>query len=204
MPKTDLNLPESKKAIKMIADARLGDSTAINDLMGRIYPELKRRAQWQMKAERPGHTFGPSGSELVQRVMEKILEGGGQIFEKVDSEQELIRILTRHMRFILVDYARSSTKHGKPSPRARVAFDDVVHFARVASVNLDEVLFIHEALLKLAEVDADAATALELRQFAGLTNEEAAGAMGVNVAKFRRTLGFARAFVEEFLQRPVL
>lgn len=68
--------PEDTRAIKMIARARLGDSVSINDLMSRVYPELKRRAQWLMKGERVGHTFGPSGSELVQRVMEKILEAG--------------------------------------------------------------------------------------------------------------------------------
>jgi len=194
--------PETERAIKMIAGARLGDSVSINELMSRVYPELKRRAQWLMKGERVGHTFGPSGSELVQRVMEKILEAGGQIFEAIESEQELIRILTRRMRFILVDYARSTTKHGKPSPRSRVSFDDIERSVRVATIDLDEVLTTHQALLKLTQVDADAATALELRVFAGLSNEEAAGTMGWNLAKFRRTLKFGMVFVKEFLQGP--
>ena len=194
--------PETEPALKMIADARRGDSAAINDLVSIIYPELKRRARWLMRGERIGHTFGPSGSELVQRVMEKVLETGGQIFKAANTEEELIKMLTRRMRFILVDYARSIGIHGKPSPRSRVPFDDVQRSARVASVNLDEVLITNEALAKLSGVDPEAATALELRSFAGLTNEEAAGTMGLSVPKFRRNLHFAMVFLADLLQEP--
>ena len=193
---------ESDLALKIIVGARMGDSTSFDELITLIYPELKRRARWLMKGERIGHTFGPSGSELVQRVMEKILETGGQIFHAANTEEELIKMLTRRMRFILVDYARSIATHGKPSPRSRVPFDDVQRLARVASVNLDEVLITHEALAKLAKVDSEAATALELRSFAGLTNEEAAGTMGLSVPRFRRTLRFAMVFLTDLLQDP--
>ena len=194
--------PETERALKMIADARRGDSASINELISLIYPELKKRARWLMRGERSGHTFGPSGSELVQRVLEKILETGGQIFKAANTEEELIKMLTRRMRFILVDYARSIGTHGKPSPRSRVPFDDIQRSARVANVNLDEVLITHEALAKLAAVDAEAATALELRAFAGLTNEEAAGTMGLSVPKFRRILKFAMVFLTNLLQEP--
>jgi RNA polymerase sigma factor (TIGR02999 family) len=193
---------ESDLALEIIVGARQGDSASINELISLIYPELKRRARWLMRGERGGHTFGPSGSELVQRVMEKILETGGQIFNAASTEEELIKMLTRRMRFILVDYARSAGTHGKPSPRSRVPLDDIQRSTRVASVNLDEVLITHEALAKLARVDSEAATALELRSFAGLTNEEAAGTMGLSVPKFRRTLRFAMVFLTDLLQEP--
>ncbi len=125
--------PEGERAHKILADARRGDSLAINELIGLIYPELKRRARWLMMGERSGHTFGPSGSELVQRVMERILESGGLIFNAANTEEELIRMLTRRMRFILVDYARSARIHGKPSPRSRIPLDDVQRFAHATA-----------------------------------------------------------------------
>ncbi len=191
-----------ERAREILAGARRGEHDSVNELVSIIYPELKRRARWLMKGERLGHTFGPSGSELVQRVLERILETGSQIFSAANAEEELIKMLTRRMRFILVDYARSASTHGKPSPRSRVPFDDIARATSVANVNLDEVLIIHQAVAKLAGVDAEAEMALELRVFAGLTNEEAAGIMGMSVPKFRRTLKFAMVFLKELMHTP--
>src|ERR1022692_3197445 len=141
------------RATDLIERARRGDAAAIDELIGLVYPELKRRARWLMMGERPGHTFGPSGSELVQRVMEKILEAGGQIFSAAQTEEDLINLLTRRMRYILVDYARAAGAHGWPSPKSRVPFDDVQRSAPVSPVNIEEVLHLDELLTRLAGQD---------------------------------------------------
>ena len=191
-----------RRATGLILGARQGNAGLINELLSLIYPELKRRARWLMAGERPGHTFGPSGSELVQRVMEKILAAGGQIFSSARTEEDLINLLTRRMRFILVDYARAAGADSRPGPRSRVQFEDVQRTAWVSAVNIEEVLTTDEVLTKLAGQDPDAAKALELRFFAGLTNEEAAAAMGLSVASFRRTLKRATVFLKAVLKAP--
>jgi RNA polymerase sigma factor (TIGR02999 family) len=188
------------RATDMIERARRGDAAAIDELIGLVYPELKRRACWLMMGERPGHTFGPSGSELVQRVMEKILEAGGHIFSAAQTEEDLINMLTRRMRYILVDYARAVIAHNKPGPKARVPFEKVEPWVPDAKVNLDEVICMDEILTKLAARDPDAAHALELRFFAGLTNDEAASAMGLSPASFRRNLKRAMVFFKAAMQ----
>jgi len=58
-------------------------------------------------------------------------------------------------------------------------------------------------LTKLAARDPDATNALELRFFAGLTNEEAASALGLSVASFRRNLKRATVFVKAAMQDTV-
>jgi len=191
---------QSGRATALIEGARRGDAAAIDELIRLVYPELKRRARWLMMGERAGHTFGPSGSELVQRVMEKILEAGGQIFSAAQTEEDLINMLTRRMRYILVDYARAADAQGRPGPRSRVPFKDAQRFEPASAVNLEEVLGMDEVLTKLATRDLEAATSLELRYFAGLTNEEAAGAMGWSVARFRRTLKRATVFVKAVME----
>ncbi len=198
----DPGLADSQRALELIAGAQRGDRASIDELVKLIYPELKRRARWLMTGERTGHTFGPSGSELVQRVMERILESGGTIFRAASTEEELIRMLTRRMRFILVDYARAAVKHGKPTPRNRVPLDDLLRSARATQVDIEEVLGTHEALARLAEEDKLAAQSIELRVFGGLTNEEAAAALGLSVATFRRTLGQGKAFLKELMGHP--
>jgi DNA-directed RNA polymerase specialized sigma24 family protein len=57
------------------------------------------------------------------------------------------------------------------------------------------VLSTDEVLTKLALEDPIPAQAFELRFFAGLTNEEAAVAMGLSVASFRRYLKRANVFL---------
>jgi len=191
-----------RRAVALIAGARQGDAESVNELISLIYPELKRRARWLMAGERPGHTFGASGSELVQRVMEKILATEGQIFNVAGTEEDLVNLLTGRMRFILVDYARAAAADRRPCPRSRLPFEDIQRSARVSAVNIEEVLAIDEILTKLATQDADAARALELRFFAGLTNEEAAGAMDLSVASFRRTLRRATVFLKALMGCP--
>ncbi len=173
------------KASELIDGARRGDGALMNQLVELIYPELKRRAFWLMTRERVGHTFGQSGSELVQRVMEKMLAAGGQVFHAARTEEDLINMLTRQMRFILVDYARAHTGR-RPNPRSRVAFDSLLYATPSEKVNIEEVLNAEEALNRLADEDPDAARAFELRFFAGFNNEEGAAAMGTSVASFRR------------------
>jgi DNA-directed RNA polymerase specialized sigma24 family protein len=56
--------------------------------------------------------------------------------------------------------------------------------------------------MKLGELDPDAAKAVELRYFAGLTNEEAAAAMGLSVASMRRILRRATLFVKSAMGDP--
>jgi len=189
------------RASQLIEGARQGDAGAIDELIGLIYPELKRRARWLMADERTGHTFGPSGSELVQRTMEKILSAGGDIFQAADTEEDLIKMLTRRMRYILVDYARSAKAARRPGHKRRVQFEDAQRTTSTSAVNIDEVLSINEVLIMLAKQDPDAAKSLELRFFAGLTNEEAARTMGLPVANFRRTLKRATVFCKAVLER---
>jgi len=179
----------------LIEKARSGDREAMNELIGLIYPELKSRARRLMIGERPGHSFGPSGSELVQRVMERILAAGGGIFEAARSEEDLINMLTSRMRYILVDYARARRGGKRADPKARIPFEDIQRREPVSRLNIEELLMMDKILTQLANYDQKAAQAFELRYYADLTNEEAAAAMGASVASFRRHLKRATVFI---------
>jgi RNA polymerase sigma factor (TIGR02999 family) len=190
---------DERQACELIAGVRRGDAASLNQLLELIYPELKRRACWLMRKERPGHTFGPSGSELVQRVIEKILEAEGRVFSVVDTEKDVINLLTTHMRRLLVSYARSRQAGTRFSPRNRVQFDKIQ--AADPAVNFEEVLIKDDMLNKLALHNPQAAQAFELRFFGGLTNEEAAETMGLHVSKFRRELKCATVFLKTLLEQ---
>jgi RNA polymerase sigma factor (TIGR02999 family) len=193
---------ETEAAAALLAGAQKGDQQCIDRLMELIYPELKRRARQLMLDERTGHTFGPSGSELVNRVIERILTSGSRVYDVVESEEQLIRVLANRMRFILLDYARSRRTRGKPSPRSRVPFDDIQRVVSPSTLDPEQVLVLNDALSRLAEVDPEAAAAVELRTFTGLTNEEAAAGLGWSVARFRRTHRLGLGYLREIMSAP--
>ena len=59
----------------------------------------------------------------------------------------------------------------------------------------EEILDLHMALEKLAELDARAAHVIELRYFGGLTEKEAAEAVGISKATLKRDWEIGRAFL---------
>jgi RNA polymerase sigma factor (sigma-70 family) len=59
----------------------------------------------------------------------------------------------------------------------------------------DELLAVHEALDRLALIDARKAELVKLRYFAGLTIEETAEALGISVATANREWSYARAWL---------
>jgi DNA-directed RNA polymerase specialized sigma24 family protein len=68
----------------------------------------------------------------------------------------------------------------------------------------DEVVALSEALERLAATHAQAAELVKLRFFAGLTNEEAAAALGVSPRKANQLWAYARAWLLESLgHKPV-
>ena len=64
-----------------------------------------------------------------------------------------------------------------------------------AGTNDDELLAVHEALERLAAIDARKAGLVKLRYFAGLTFEETAEALSVSVVTAKRDWAYARAWL---------
>ncbi len=92
------------------------------------------------------------------------------------------------MRMILVDHARAHAALKRGSDAVRIPLDQVEISSGDAGV---DVLALHEALGRLANLDQRKAQAIELRYFAGLGVEETAEALGISVATVRRELRFA-------------
>ncbi len=94
------------------------------------------------------------------------------------------------MRRILVDRARQKSSLKGGGLRAET---DPSGFGS-ADVTADErLLLIDEALQRLEKEDPESARIVLLKFFAGLTNQEAAGTLGVNVRTVERQWAYAKA-----------
>jgi RNA polymerase sigma-70 factor (ECF subfamily) len=65
----------------------------------------------------------------------------------------------------------------------------------VSSNHLDEIVAVDLALEKLGQIDARQCRIVELRYFGGLTTEEAAETLGVNVITVQRDWAIAKAWL---------
>jgi len=164
-----------------------GDSQAAEHLLPLVYTELRRLAAWHMAKEQPGQTL-----QATALVHEAWLRVSGPQNQHWDSRRHFFAAAAEAMRRILVDNARrkQAVRHG--GGLHRTEFEGL----EVAVGHPDEqLLAVHEALDALAAHDARKADLVRLRYFAGLTLEEAAGALGLSVRTAKRDWAYARAWL---------
>lgn len=166
---------------------RKGNKDAGRELFAQLQPELRRIAGMYMRREAPGRTMQATAlvNELYLRLM------GGKPVTWQD-RAHFLAVVSQQLRRILVTAARERQAAKRGGGEAKVELEE----AHARSQPLDEeILDLHHALEDLAAVDARAAQVIELRYFGGLTEEEAAEAVGISVATLKRDWTAGRAFL---------
>jgi len=170
-----------------------GDSKAAQDLLPLVYEELRKLAAHKMANEAPGQTLQPTA--LVHEAWLRLVGTENPQFE---SRGHFFAAAAEAMRRILIDRARQKLSLKRGAGAARVNLEDL----EVASAADDDTLLaVDEALTKLAGEDPDSAEFIKLRFFAGMTNDEAAQALGIPERTARRHWSFARAWLFREIQR---
>ena len=180
--------------VTRILDAvRQGDLKAADELLPLVYNELRRLAAAKMAQEQPGQTLQPTA--LVHEAWLRLVGGENPGFE---GRGHFFAAAAEAMRRILIDRARQklSLKRGAGVERVRLDELDVA-----AAADDDTLLAVDEAMTRLAQEDPDSVAFIKLRFFAGLTNSEAAQALGIPERTARRHWSFARAWLYRELRR---
>ena len=192
-----MSLPdESENATLLMVAAADGDQAAADRLLSLVFDQLRRAAQHQLAAERPGHTL--SATALVH---EAYLKLAGPREVAWAGRGHFYVAAAEAMRRILLDHARAKAAHIRGGPEARRA---AITLASLPDPNsLEEnsgFLILHEAITRLESVDEQAAAVIRLRYFAGLTIEQTATALGVSAPTVKRTWAFARGWLKEAIE----
>jgi RNA polymerase sigma factor (TIGR02999 family) len=173
---------------QFLSRARAGDSRARGELVGAIYDELKQVAARMMGRERADHTLSPTA--VVHEAVIRLL--GEEVFERAEDRGFLFAAAARAMREVLIDHARRRSASRRGGQWRRTPLDQVVDYFEDQGL---DVVAVHEALDRLAELNGRQAQVMTLRYFAGLTVPEVATALGVSVVTVERDWRLARAWL---------
>ncbi|MFA6044102.1 MAG: ECF-type sigma factor [Phycisphaerales bacterium] len=164
-----------------------------------LYNELRALAQSELESERRNHTL--SATALVNEAYLKLAGPAATANGKSLQGPSIDRgtffgLAAQAMRRILVDHARGKRrqKRGGGQP---VAGGESLGF--IADPDQDgsplDAVALDEALNRLVREHQDAARIVELRFFAGLTDQEIATIMQLNERTVRRHWTFAKAWL---------
>ena len=172
---------------QLLQRAQVGDRAALDELLPLVYHELKRIAARQLAGERAGHTL--QATALVHEAYLRLIDQ-----HSVDwhNRAHFFSIAAEMMRRILVNHALGRQAQKRGSGETLLSIDEVIGLPN--KQNLDLVL-LDAALNRLAEFDPMQARIVEMRFFAGLTNEEVADVLGVSDSTVKREWRSAKAWL---------
>lgn len=178
---------ETGKATALLLALGEGDAQARERMLPLVYGELRRLAAQYLRRERPGHTLQPTA--LVHEAYCRMIDQ-----RRVDwnNRAQFVGLAAVMMRRILVNHARDRVAAKRGGAAERVSMTIVAAQADMQEIDL---LWLHEALDRLAELDARKGQIVELKFFGGLTTDEIAATVGVSRATVEREWTFSRAWL---------
>lgn len=150
---------------------------AYNKLFPLVYNELKDIASIQIATERNDLTL--NRTDLVHEVYMKWLQQ-----EELDcnSKKHLMRLASKAMHQILVDYARKKLASKRGSGAVKVELDEETLDVKEA----EEFLELDEACKELRKIDERLYDIVELKYFSGLSVEQVAEALDISTSTVNR------------------
>jgi RNA polymerase sigma factor (TIGR02999 family) len=186
-------VPGSGEITRLLQEMRAGDAEAAEELLSHVYRQLRTLAAAMMAHEAPGQTLQPTA--LVHEAWLRLGLGEGARFP---SRAYFFAAVGEAMRRILVEAARRKKRLKRGGDLQRVELEYVELAAPIPD---DELLAVDEALDRLSQTDARAGELVKLCYFAGLTQEQAAKALGVSLSTAERKWAYARAWLFREIQK---
>lgn len=167
-----------------------GPHSHSEELLARVYSELRQLAAARLSQEAPGNTL--QATALVHEAYIRLLGPEGRALPW-DNDGHFFAAAAEAMRRILIDRARSKGRAKRGGSNYRRVTLDAITLA--SDEPPDELLDVDAALERLRELDSRKADLVKLRMYAGLSIPQAASALGVSVATAERDWSFARSWL---------
>lgn len=171
----------------LLHEMKRGSKEAEGKLIPLVYKELRRIAAGYLRKEIRGHSLQPTA--LVHEAYLRLTD-----IREVDwqSRSHFFAISATIMRRILVDHARASHTHKRGEGWDAVSLNDAI---LPSPGRAPEIMALDEALDRLAKLDERQAKIVELRFFAGMSEEQAGLVLGISSRTVKRDWRIAKAWL---------
>jgi RNA polymerase sigma factor (TIGR02999 family) len=178
---------------RILSAIEQGDPHAAEQLLPLVYEELRKLAAAKLAQEQPGQTL--QATALVHEAYLRLVD-----VEKAQAWNgcgHFFAAAAEAMRRILVEQARrrAAVKRGGQAEREALNPSELA-----APAPEEHLLAVHDALDDFARTDAEAATLVKLRFFAGMTMTEAADALGMSVRSAQDLWAYARSWLRRHMR----
>ena len=179
--------PPPGEITQLLIELRNGSTEAEAKLIPLVYKELHNIAARYMAGERQDHTL--QATALVHEAYMRLTA-----CKEVNwrDRAHFFAFAASLMREILVDHARARNTAKRGSSLQELPLDEVLDLSDEGS---KELLDLNDALVALEKLDRRKSRIVELRYFAGLTEDETAEALGISSRTVKREWAFARAWL---------
>jgi RNA polymerase sigma factor (TIGR02999 family) len=186
------NMPDDLSQLTALLNRMSGSQGVQERVFRLVYAELRGIAQRLVSQEADGNVY--QATELLHDTYLKKLRS---LDAPIRSRQHFYSLAARAMRQVLIEEARRRRADKRQAP--------VYTAAPVVAVgsgfrNPDELLDVAPLLERLQEIDARAASVVDLRYFLGCSLEETADVLGATVRAVRDDWDFARLWLQKQLE----
>jgi RNA polymerase sigma factor (TIGR02999 family) len=172
---------------QLLFELKAGNRSAEERLIPLVYKELRRIASARLRNEARHHSLQPTA--LVHEAYIRLTR-----LQQIDwqSKSHFLAVSATVMRRILVDHARAHQALKRGDGEVTISLNDAMF---PAPEREPEILALDEALEKLAKLDERQSKIVELRFFAGMTEEETGEVLGVTSRTVKRDWRLAKAWL---------
>jgi RNA polymerase sigma factor (TIGR02999 family) len=172
---------------QLLFQLKAGNRSAEDRLIPLVYKELRRIASVRLRNEAHDHSLQPTA--LVHEAYLRLTK-----LQNIDwqSRSHFFAISATIMRRILVDHARANLAQKRGDGGTFISLDEAEF---PAPERESEILALNEALNKLAKLDQRQSKIVELRFFAGMSEDEAGEVLGVSSRTVKRDWRIAKAWL---------
>jgi len=172
---------------QLLARWRAGEAAARDALFEKTYQLLKYLARRQLRGSAGDVSLSPT--ELVNEAYLRLVRPGAK---NANDKRHFVCLSAQVMRAVCVDHLRKKHASKRPDPRLAVEFDEG---DGRGVIDTRKVLDIHLALNEMEKDYPRQAQLVELRYFGGLSEHEAARALGIARSTVQRDWLFAKAWL---------